>query len=61
MYYEVQRISGGRSLARPFRDPPIPLATIIARTEGLHVRRESLGFVHRSRTIFCRPVPNLMS
>jgi hypothetical protein len=26
---------------------------------GLHARRECLGFVHRSRTIFCRPVPNL--
>jgi hypothetical protein len=25
----------------------------------VHVRRESLGFVHRSRTIFCRPVRNL--
>ena len=26
--------------------------------QGLHVRRVSLGFAHRSRTIFCRPVPN---
>jgi hypothetical protein len=25
----------------------------------VHARRESLGFVHRSRAIFCRPVPNL--
>jgi hypothetical protein len=25
---------------------------------GLHVRRERLGFVPRSRAIFCRPVPN---
>jgi hypothetical protein len=24
----------------------------------VHVRRESSGFVHRSRTRFCRPVPN---
>jgi hypothetical protein len=24
----------------------------------VHVRRESLGFVHRSRPIFCQPVPN---
>jgi hypothetical protein len=24
----------------------------------VHVRRESLGFVHRPRAIFCRPVPN---
>jgi hypothetical protein len=26
--------------------------------QGLPVRRESLGFVNRSRTIFCRAVPN---
>jgi hypothetical protein len=26
---------------------------------GLRVRRWGLGFVHRSRTIFCRAVPNL--
>ena len=25
---------------------------------GLHVRRESLGCVHRSRAILCRPAPN---
>jgi hypothetical protein len=25
---------------------------------GLHVHRESLGFVRRSRIIFCRPAPN---
>jgi hypothetical protein len=25
----------------------------------VHVRRERLGFVARSRTSFCRPVPNL--
>jgi hypothetical protein len=25
---------------------------------GLHARRESLGFVHRSRAIFCRAAPN---
>ena len=25
---------------------------------GIHARRESLGFVHRSRAIFCRPAPN---
>jgi hypothetical protein len=25
---------------------------------GLHVRRDFGGFVHRSRAIFCRPVPN---
>jgi hypothetical protein len=26
--------------------------------DWLHVRPESLGFLHRSRAIFCRPVPN---
>jgi multidrug resistance efflux pump len=26
---------------------------------GLHARRWGLGFVHRSRTILCRAVPNL--
>jgi hypothetical protein len=25
---------------------------------GLHVRGERFGFVHCSRAIFCRPVPN---
>jgi hypothetical protein len=29
-----------------------------SRYRGLHVRRERLGFVARSRTILCRPVPN---
>jgi hypothetical protein len=24
----------------------------------VHARRESLGFVHHSRSVFCRPVPN---
>jgi hypothetical protein len=24
----------------------------------VHLRRERLGFVHRSRTLFCRPAPN---
>jgi peptidoglycan/xylan/chitin deacetylase (PgdA/CDA1 family) len=38
------------------RRPPIPVDMIVARTH-VHVCRESLGFVHRSRTIFCRPVP----
>jgi hypothetical protein len=27
--------------------------------QGLHARREGLGFVRRSRTLFCRPVPSL--
>jgi hypothetical protein len=28
---------------------------------GIHARRERLGFVYRSRTLFYRPVPNLSS
>jgi hypothetical protein len=39
------------------RRPPISLHTSVARTEHVHVRRGSLGFVHRSRTIFYRAVP----
>jgi hypothetical protein len=38
---------------------PIPPYTSVARIEGLHVQRWGLGFVHRSRTIFCRAAPNL--
>jgi hypothetical protein len=41
------------------RRPPIPPYTSVARIEGLHVQRWGLGFVHRSRTIFCRAAPNL--
>jgi hypothetical protein len=53
-------LSGGRSLTLPLRDAsrfpstrwyPVPRAT--------PTRRESLGFVYRSRTISCRAVPNL--
>ena len=39
---------------------PILIDWIVGRNEGgLHVRRERLGFVPRSGTNFCRPVPNL--
>ena len=52
--------SGGRSPhAAVSRRPPNSLDTVVARTQAYTRRRESLGFVHRSRTIFCRPVPNL--
>jgi hypothetical protein len=27
----------------------------------VHVRRERVGFVHRSRVIFCRPVPKSLT
>jgi hypothetical protein len=43
------------SSRRVSRRPPISRCSIVARPEGLHVRRESVGFVHRSRAIFCRP------
>jgi hypothetical protein len=53
----------GDRLTRPFRCfTLISLDTVLARIHMYtysHIRRESLGFVHRSRTIFCRPVPNL--
>ena len=51
-------VRGGRSLTRLFRDArPIPLQDC-SPYRGLHVRLESLGFVHRSRAIFCRSGPN---
>jgi hypothetical protein len=48
---------GGRSRGRLATPADFPLhdGTPFSR---VHVRRESLGFVHRSRTILCRPVPN---
>jgi hypothetical protein len=54
--------SRGRFATTPADFPS--LYRTIARTEGytgLHVRRESVGAVPRSRTIFCRPVPNTES
>ena len=47
-------IPGGRSLTRPFCvDSPLRLHPVL--NMHVHERRESLGFVHRLRTIFCRP------
>jgi hypothetical protein len=40
------------------RRPPISLRHDGTPYRGLRVRRWGLGFVHRSRAIFCRPVPN---
>jgi hypothetical protein len=40
------------------RRPPIALDTMVPRTGG-YTRRWGLGFVHHSRAIFCRAVPNL--
>jgi hypothetical protein len=52
------RISGGKAPAAVSRRPPVSLDTEGTPHRGLHVRRERLGGVHRSRTSFCRPVPN---
>jgi hypothetical protein len=40
------------------RRPPISLDRMVALHPVIHARRRSLGFVHRSRAIFCRPAPN---
>jgi hypothetical protein len=40
------------------RRPPISLSHDCSPYIELHVRRERLGFVRRSRAIFCRSVPN---
>ena len=53
------RVSGGRSLTRPFRHARRLPTTRLKHVARVHVRRESLGFVPRSRTILCRAVPNL--
>ena len=49
------RASGGRALTRALRDARRLPSTRWCPYSHVHVRRESLGFVHRSRTIFCRP------
>ena len=49
---------GDRSRGRFATPADFPLQDC-SHYRGLHVRRESLGFVHRSRAIYCRPVPNL--
>jgi hypothetical protein len=41
------------------RRPPISRARIVSPYSQVDVRHESLGFDHSSKTIFCRPVPNL--
>jgi hypothetical protein len=41
------------------RRPQISFSRIVARTYSHeHVHREGLGVADRSRTLFCRPVPN---
>jgi hypothetical protein len=55
-------VSGGRSLTRRFATPADspPLYTKCSPlTKATRTPRERLGFVYRSRAIFCRPVPNL--
>jgi hypothetical protein len=51
-------ILGGRSLTRPFRDAAEAPRHDCSVYSHEHVRRECLGFVYRSRTVLCRPVPN---
>jgi hypothetical protein len=48
---------GDRSRGRFATPADFPLQDCIPYPH-VHVRRESLGFVSRSRAIFCRPVPN---
>jgi hypothetical protein len=47
-----------RAHAAVSRRPPLSLCAIGTRTHIYTYAAESLGFVHRSRTILCRPVPN---
>jgi hypothetical protein len=48
---------GGRSRGRFVAPADFPLHDGTSYSH-VRVRRESLGFVHRSRAIFCRPVPS---
>jgi hypothetical protein len=50
-------ISGGRSLTRPFRDARRFPSTRWYLDPGAAQTMLGFGFVHRSRTIFCRAVP----
>jgi hypothetical protein len=53
-------ISGGRFRSRGrFATPADFTLQDYSPYRGLRVRCRGLGFLHRSRTIFCRPVPNL--
>jgi hypothetical protein len=54
-------IPGGRWLTRPLRDARRFPSTRWYPYRRPNVRRWSLGFVHRSRTILCRAVPNLIA
>jgi hypothetical protein len=47
--------AAGPSAAAGTSPSPLRLTPAV---RGLHVCRESLGFVHRSRALFRRPVPN---
>jgi hypothetical protein len=51
-------VSGGRPLTRPFRDARRFPSTRWYFLPGATRTTRQLGFVHRSRAIFCRPVPN---
>jgi hypothetical protein len=51
---------GGRGAHAAVSRRPLTDLHDCSSCRGLHVRRESLGFVHRPVFIFCRPVPNLV-
>ena len=50
-------VSGGRSLTRPYATPADSPLQDCGLYSHVHVRRGSLGLVHRSRAVFCRPLP----
>jgi hypothetical protein len=56
-YGDVMGFRVGDRSRRRFATPADFLVRDCSPDRGLHVRRESVGFVHRSRSIFCRPVP----
>jgi hypothetical protein len=55
--YSDEKVANRTLVGSVSRRPRIPLYRIVALTQVLHARRESLGFVSRSRTSFCRAVP----
>jgi hypothetical protein len=55
--HTLREDGGDRSRGR-FATPADFLLHDCSPYSHVHVRRESLGFVPRSRTIFCRPVPS---
>jgi hypothetical protein len=56
---DANRIGWEIAHANVSRRPPISPLHDCSPCSHVHVRQECLGFVHRSRTIACRAVPNL--